>query len=454
MTRTPRSAYLVAVSLIAGCVRVPESAPPGPPSIAAAGLPQCTLVPSQLRPLIVEWTGADRGSLELRLKSGPVVVRYEGCSLELLPGCTPAGTYTYAGFTRKRDHVAIRSSDDLFTQLPVGAARLEGTLARAGALQIDMTLVGQYRSDLRDPRTDQLTGRCDGATHMISAAQVGAFALYASATRELAATGARGADDHEVLTADGVPAACEAASAADLVPPDGCAALLGIELTPIRAVAVEPPPLVSADAPSDPPSTPAAPPLASADVPSDPPSTSAAPPLASADPPSDPPSTPVPHPVPPPAASDDSLPSIAAIDLPPGTSYRWSRDSDPPVPDPAAQLKRRYRVMLGIGYASLPVGLGSLIVALVNQGRVDRAEKQLADPTLTAGERRSLVDDRRSAQIAFVTSLSISLVFSLTSLTLQALGHVTKSRYDRLSRVQVGPMIGRGAGGLSLGLRF
>jgi hypothetical protein len=453
MTRTPRgapsAAYLVAVSLVAGCVRAPESAPPDPPSIAAAGLPQCTIVPSQLRPLIVEWTGADRGSLELRLKSGPVVVRYEGCSLELLPECTPAGTYTYAGFTRKRDHVAILSSDDLFTQLPVGAARLEGTLARAGALQIDMTLVGQYRSDLRDPRTDQLTGRCDGATHMISAAQVGAFALYTSATRELAATGAQSVDGHEVLTADGVPAACEAASAADLVPPDGCAALLRIELTPIRAGTVEPPPVASADLPSTPPPTPDTPPLASADLPSTAPDTA---PLASADLPSTSPSTPATPPVPPPPASGDSLTSISAIDLPPGTSYRWSRESEPP--DPAAKLKRRYRAMLGVGYAALPVGLGTLIAAVVSQARVDRAEKQLADPTLTAAERESLLDDKRSAQVAFAANLSISLVFSLTSLTLQVLGHVTKERYHRLSRVQVGPMLGRGTGGLSLGLRF
>lgn len=89
-----------------------------PPTLASA---HCRLVPRASRPLIVEWSGADRGSLELRLQQGLVVVRYEGCELEVLRHCQVPGEYAYSGFNRKHDTVAIHGVDDLFTQMPIGA---------------------------------------------------------------------------------------------------------------------------------------------------------------------------------------------------------------------------------------------------------------------------------------------------------------------------------------------
>ena len=126
--RSPRpSTSILAAALAlavaaAGCNRASVAPEPArPPSLSATGVPLCQLAPSQLRPLVVEWTGADRGSLELRLRRGLVAVRYEGCELEVLRDCVVPGAYTYAGFTRKRDTVTISTTDDLFGQLPVGA---------------------------------------------------------------------------------------------------------------------------------------------------------------------------------------------------------------------------------------------------------------------------------------------------------------------------------------------
>ena len=205
-----------------------------PPSLADAGMAHCAVAGGGLRPFVVEWPGADRGALELKLSRGVVAVRHDGCELEVLADCHVPEDYVYAGFTRKRDALTIRSADELYARLPVGAARLEPTLTRARELHVDMTLVGMVESRRADYSRAELTGRCARATHVISGAQVGAFTFSAGATGD-------------VLNQDGAPQACEAASSADRAAPEGCRALVRIELTPLlpglRPMAVLPPPV-------------------------------------------------------------------------------------------------------------------------------------------------------------------------------------------------------------------
>jgi hypothetical protein len=206
-----------------------------PPSLAeVTKQTRCAVAPSQLRPLVVEWAAADRGSLEVQLGQGPVVVRYEGCELEVLPGCTVPGRYVYAGFTAKRDLLTIRSTDELYMHMPLGAERLAGRLARSGELQVQLDLVGQHLADRETFTRWDLAGRCTGATHVIQAAQVGAFSFAATTRTALGAGGERGSE-RELLNVDGDAAACTAARSTDAAAPAGCAALLRLEFTPLHA---------------------------------------------------------------------------------------------------------------------------------------------------------------------------------------------------------------------------
>ena len=235
-----RSAAVVAGVLlaVAGCGGGgPAMRLAAPPSLEVAGLQRCALAPSQMRPLVVEWAAADRGSLEVQLQQGPVVVRYEGCELEVLPGCTVPGRYDYAGFTHKRDRVTIRSADELYAHMPLGADKLEGRLARSGELEVELDLVGQYLADRETFTRWDLTGQCRGATHVIAAAQVGAFAFAASTRTEAGLAGAERAASRELLNADGDATACAAALPSDAAAPAGCAALLRLEFTPLFASA-------------------------------------------------------------------------------------------------------------------------------------------------------------------------------------------------------------------------
>ena len=195
-----------------------------------------------VRPLIIEWPATDRASLAGRLRKGQViVVRYEGCSVEVMRDCAaPETGYEYIGITRKNDRIAIRTTDELYANMPLTAISLEAKLAKAGELNVAMALVGNYEAHRSRFDVSELVGRCDGATHVIAAAQVGAFQFFTGAGAEIgvgveaegvAGVGGRSTASREVLNEDGDAGACESSTPSDEGPPAECGALLRLELT-------------------------------------------------------------------------------------------------------------------------------------------------------------------------------------------------------------------------------
>src|SRR6186997_2588172 len=96
-----------------------------PPEFDPKNQTKCGVTKSQAEPLIVEWPSAARGKLEADMRRGVVAVRYVGCDMEVLGQCTAKGSYGYTPITRKRDRITMRDADDLYANIPVGAARLE-----------------------------------------------------------------------------------------------------------------------------------------------------------------------------------------------------------------------------------------------------------------------------------------------------------------------------------------
>ncbi len=244
MRRRSRPAFPIAVCVVlAGCgggntasklTNAPEYAP--------KDQTKCGVEKSQAKPLIVEWPSADRGELEAQAHNrGLVVVRYQGCEMQVLDGCTVAVKYGYAPITRKKDHVVMRDADDLYANIPVGAARFEAKLERSGELDVDMTLVGRWEAERRAVRLDELQGACDGATHVVSALTVGAFTFTSGADAVVgggatvmgAGGGAQSTSKRETLNADGDEESCTKATLGDKTPPDGCGALLRVEVVPL-----------------------------------------------------------------------------------------------------------------------------------------------------------------------------------------------------------------------------
>jgi len=211
---------------------------------SATGEAKCGVRSSSAKPLVVEWPAAERAALEARASRGLVAVRYQGCEMEVLTTCTANGTYEYVGLTQKREGVKITNADDLYAQLPVGAAGLEAKLERSGQLNVDMTIVGRREADAHEFTEQSLDGRCDEATHVITGLTVGAFEFYSGAAAEIGGgvkagnvgVGASSSSSKELLKSDGDSAACSVASSSDEVAPEGCGALLRVEVVPIDKI--------------------------------------------------------------------------------------------------------------------------------------------------------------------------------------------------------------------------
>ncbi|MGZ3422900.1 MAG: hypothetical protein ACXWUG_15660 [Polyangiales bacterium] len=260
MKRSNWRVALAAIALAIGCNRQLGHAGSGPkPPAYDPDSSKCSVTKSQSRPLIVEWSSPDRGSLEALKNKGLVVVRYSGCEMEILRGCKAPGVYGYTPFTTKRDRVTIRTADDLYANVPMGAAKLEAKLEQSGELNVSMTIVGTYEADKTSIKAEELQGSCDGATHYVTAITAGSFEFSAGAEQAASASagvvgigGAGGStkSKHEILSRDGDDAACAKATLDDKAPPAGCGALLRLEVTPI-AGAAPPPTTVAATGPAE-----------------------------------------------------------------------------------------------------------------------------------------------------------------------------------------------------------
>ncbi len=211
-----------------------------PPPMPETFKNKCDAAKGQLRPLVVEWEAPDRAALEAQAQQGQLVVHYEGCELEVLRRCKapPKQVYGYTAITPKDERVTMSNAEELYASIPVHAAKLEGKLAESGSLAAEMTIVGEYGVAGLPPAVDQLSGECGGATHVVTALTVGAFSFNAGNAKERGASatvlgagvGASQAASSETLSRDGDVAKCAVSKRGDVNPPDGCGALLRLEL--------------------------------------------------------------------------------------------------------------------------------------------------------------------------------------------------------------------------------
>ena len=246
LPRTRAGAAIIAASLTlpVGCAH--KVAPPAavPELTTATAQTKCGVRRSADKPLVVEWPAADRAALEARARTGLVAVRYEGCEMDLLPACDVGGEYEFMALERKQERVTIRNEDELYARLPVGAASLEGKLARSGELVVDMTIVGRKQAVRHVFERSELSGSCETATHVLTGLTVGAFSLMAGASTKAGASvgvGGAGAGGgvsraQELLASDGDPSRCDGETF-DGVPMPGCGAVLRVEAVPLAGSA-------------------------------------------------------------------------------------------------------------------------------------------------------------------------------------------------------------------------
>ncbi len=208
------------------------------PALDARG---CSVDAASPTPYAVDWTANDRATFDARARGGAIVVRHDGCRLEVLPGCRGPGAYDFRPTTTKHEIETIRTSSELRASLPVGAAKLEGNLSRAGALSVEMNVVGVWEATRPHVGRTELVGACQGATHVVASYTSGSFVLRegatsgASGSAGAAGVGVEGSSAREggFLAHDGDARACQASTAHATKPPDGCDAVLRLSLAAV-----------------------------------------------------------------------------------------------------------------------------------------------------------------------------------------------------------------------------
>ncbi len=199
--------------------------------------------PAPGEPLVVDLRSSERSDFEVAMQDGVAVVSYNCKELKLLKSCSVKGaTYVFNGVSRKEDVVQMQSKDEVEANIPISGAKLSADLKAGSTLELALITVGKKRTPLKKVHSADLDGDCDGATHVIRGAYVGAFAMgtgtsgQASAVAEMFGVGGGGssASTRKATAKDGDLMACRKAEPSASAPPPECQAITRLDLIPIR----------------------------------------------------------------------------------------------------------------------------------------------------------------------------------------------------------------------------
>jgi hypothetical protein len=234
----------VALSVVAaGCNPFGAAAPPKAPEMAAptdpTPLAKCKVAASANSPLVTEWPASQKAYLEGLTSRQAVAVAYSGCELRIVDSCRLPGKYTWHRTTPATDTLEITNADDLWAKLPIGAAGLEGELARNGRLAVRTTVSGQLELEGLDAKSAASDASCAGVTHVVSAVSVGAFRLLSGAGASAqggakafgAGVGGSTSREESVLREAGDPTSCGEQSD---TAPRNCASPIQLFLQPVQ----------------------------------------------------------------------------------------------------------------------------------------------------------------------------------------------------------------------------
>lgn len=219
----------------------PTASPESTASTTGGGCPAI----GHAEPLIVDWLTTRRSDLGLAMKDGIAVVSYDCTTLRLLTQCKLPGSYSFAGVTRAEKVIQLTNPAEMQANVPFGAPALSTAIEGGGSAAIDVALVptGKMATTVASSSAQDLSGSCEGATHFVRAALLGAFAMAPGSRgtartvdQVFAAVGAAAtASQGGTTSKEGEIDACRAAKADAQAPTERCHAPLRLEVVPLLA---------------------------------------------------------------------------------------------------------------------------------------------------------------------------------------------------------------------------
>jgi hypothetical protein len=243
MTRTASAIFGLSAlaSVLAACAGGTSGPMPGTKSagdVQTAGLSQTAVGKNKCdpksanRPFVIEWDATDMSSFESRASNDVVFVKYEGCDLQIVDGCSSDsergafGSYKPVDWTSGSvESLDINNDGDLYAKLPLGAASLGGRVEGGEKFHMEYFVSGTRSATRESVHRNDIArvAACKGATHFVYAYNLGAFALgsQSSIKGSVNATvwgfggGADRSSSSKAEKAGGVLASCRGDSAKD-----------------------------------------------------------------------------------------------------------------------------------------------------------------------------------------------------------------------------------------------
>lgn len=250
--------------LLAGCPKLAAATRGEAPHVEEARdtLP-CVASAEDPKPLVVDLLPEQRGDIEVAMREGIPVVAFDCTSIRVLSGCRAEGSYGFVGFSPKEEVIRLENKDDLRANLPFSSgllgAKLEGSLGRESTLDVALMMIGKRMSARRVlPREglhEDKPGACAEATHFVRGATIGAFAIQTVAKGEArtaaelfgvgglgkVGAGAGSSSEKSLQRSDGTVDACKGADPSAEHEPNGCGALLRLDLVALQGAAAPAP---------------------------------------------------------------------------------------------------------------------------------------------------------------------------------------------------------------------
>ncbi|MBM4360505.1 MAG: sel1 repeat family protein [Deltaproteobacteria bacterium] len=231
--------------LLAGCGgAVGEALRPKDHTAAAASARASTCTSKYAKPLIVDLDQDTRATLEASMKKGLVVVGYDCGSFRVLNACkAKAAGYEYAGVSRKEEVIQMKSEDDVHGTLPISAIKVSAEVKSGRSIDLALVRVGMTSTSVATLSRDDLTGACEGATHFVQSATLGAYSMATDsigkvgAVAEMFKVGAGSESERKAMNKDGLLEDCQKSDPDASAPPTQCRAPLQVDLLPITGVA-------------------------------------------------------------------------------------------------------------------------------------------------------------------------------------------------------------------------
>lgn len=223
---------------LSGCTQGPASATPQRSCGAQPSIDTLLTEDDLPAPLIVELPAPQLNPVYRALDGGEiVVVRYDGCEIEVLRGCAMPGRYAWQYEVPTDFTLALPTLDSVDAEAPLGAGSLRPLLEELGPLRLDMSSNGRYLAKFTDliPRGSD----CERATHAIRQVMIGAWTVTSAGSVRVdvdaevhgGTVSGSSVTHHDFARSEGALEACHGSrDAAWSGPVEGCRSPLQLEL--------------------------------------------------------------------------------------------------------------------------------------------------------------------------------------------------------------------------------